>query len=99
MVEKHNKAVKHHEFCMVLYREQINQGRYFVHEQPASASSWSLYCTRKVGRMQGVVTVRADMCQFGLRTTHRCQTGHAMKPTRFMTNSPLMAGEIGRVCN
>ena len=98
MIQNHNQAVKHHEFCMALYREQINDGRYFVHEQPASASSWNLYCTREVGGMRGVVTVRADMCQFGLHTTRQGQTGHAMKPTRFMTNSPLMAVELGRVC-
>ena len=45
-----------------------------------------------------MVTVGADMCQFGLNTTRQGQTGHAMKPTRFMTNSPLMAVELGRVC-
>ena len=45
-----------------------------------------------------MVTVRADMCQFGLRTTRQGQTGHAMKPTMFMTHSPLMAVELGRVC-
>ena len=64
-----------------------------------SASLWNLYRTREFGRMQGVVTVRADMCQFGLHTTRQGQTGHAMKPTRFMTNSPLMAVELGRVCS
>ena len=50
IIRSHKRAVKHHEFCMLLYyREQMQQGRYFVHEQPAAASSWSLYCTREVG--------------------------------------------------
>ena len=84
---------------MVLYREQIRQGRYFVHEQPVAASSWSLYCTREVGRVQGVVAVRADMCQFGLRIVRQGQTKHAIMLTRCMTNSPLMAVELGRVCS
>ena len=99
MVRCHNQAVRHHEFCMALYPEQIKGGRYFVHEQPASASSWNLYCTREVGRMRGVVTVRADMCQFGLKTAYKGHEGYAMKPTRFMTNSPLMAVELSRVCS
>ena len=99
MARSHNQAVRHHELCIALYREQIKAGRYFVHEQPASASSWSLYCTREVGRMKGVVTVRADMCQFGPKTVHKGHEGYARKPTRFMTNSPLMAVKLGRVCS
>ena len=30
----------HFEFCASLYQIQADQGRYFLHEHPASASSW-----------------------------------------------------------
>ena len=52
----------------------------------------------EVGRMEGVVTVKADMCQFGLMTRGKAGEGYARKPTRFMTNSPLVAVELSRRC-
>ena len=33
------RAVMHIEFCVTLYREQLTDGRYFLHEHPAHASS------------------------------------------------------------
>ena len=34
------RAVMHLEFCIQLYREQLKNGRSFLHEHPAFASSW-----------------------------------------------------------
>ena len=34
------RAIMHLEFCLELYREQVKNGRYFLHEHPAYASSW-----------------------------------------------------------
>ena len=34
------RAVKHLEFCIRLYREQLRNNRYFLHEHPAYATSW-----------------------------------------------------------
>ena len=37
-----NKGVRHMLFAIKLYRNQCDAGRFFLHEHPASASSWKL---------------------------------------------------------
>ena len=93
----HNRAIKHHEFCRIMYREKVKQGRHCVHEQPVADSSWNLYCASEVAKMQEVVAVNAYLCQFGLKTGRQRQTEHVMTHTRFMTNSPWVAVELSRV--
>ena len=39
------------------------------------------------------------MCQFRLEAACKGHEGYAMKPTMLMTNSPLMAVELSRVCS
>ena len=34
----------HMEFVTQLYRDQVAEGRYFLHEHPQFASSWDLEC-------------------------------------------------------
>ena len=34
------QSIKHLEFVCRLYQEQIDSGRYFIHEHPEGASSW-----------------------------------------------------------
>ena len=36
------KGDVHLRFCALLYREQMRNGRYFVHEHPERATSWKL---------------------------------------------------------
>ena len=36
------EAVEHMRFVVRLYREQLDNGRYFLHEHPANATSWRL---------------------------------------------------------
>ena len=45
---KWNQAIEHLNFCMHLYKIQINAGRYFLHEHPMSASSWQLPSVEKI---------------------------------------------------
>ena len=39
---------RHFEFCTKLYDMQWNAGRYFLHEHPAEASSWSEPCMTRL---------------------------------------------------
>ncbi len=41
-------AIKHIEFCIKLYKLQVSEGRYFLHEHPWSAWSWSLPCVQEL---------------------------------------------------
>ena len=45
---EHAKAVVHLQFMCGLYKAQKDAGRYFLHEHPAGASSWSERCIQEV---------------------------------------------------
>ena len=48
------RAVMHLEFCVELYRGQLRNGRYFIHEHPAYATSWQEECMKKMLGENGV---------------------------------------------
>ena len=57
----------HLEFCVKLYRMQVKEGRFFVHEHPHDAASWAEDCIVKILAMDGVDTAKVDMCALGMR--------------------------------
>ena len=93
------KAVRHMEFVAKLYKLQMDGGRYFLHEHPKNASSWTLKCMKEVIQELGVYRVEADMCRFGLTATDTMGEGLVKKPTSFLTNSLCVANAIGLKCN
>ena len=42
--------------------DRVNHGRKFALEQPAFASSWSMYSTDLLSKMPGVMYLESDMC-------------------------------------
>ena len=91
-------ARKHLAFAAALYKIQIQEGRYFLHEHPESASSWYEKCIKEVMEMNGVMKVVGDQCCYGLKAKGDEGTGPARKATGFMTNSPCIAMQLGRRC-
>ena len=74
---------------------QIEAGRYFLHEHPASAMSWAEEEVRRIARMQGVQVVVGDQCQYD----DSDKRGNPIKkPTRFMTNSVHIGRALSRRC-
>ena len=57
----------HLEFCVSLYREQLKNGRYFLHEHPAHASSWQTDTMEEFMREPGVMRVTCDQCVLRMR--------------------------------
>ena len=51
---------------MQLYWEQISRGRFFLHEHPATATSWGLPLVKELERHPGVQIVTGDMCRWGM---------------------------------
>ena len=78
------KALKHIEFCCRLYKYQMAEGRYFVHEHPIAASSWQESAIVEILNMPSVGKVSCDQCQVGAQDLNGCPI---RKPTRFMSNS------------
>jgi hypothetical protein len=67
---------------------QVEGGRFFAFEHPASASSWKQVCTQTVKAMPGVQTVEFDQCMLGL--VSKVTRTPMKKRTRVMTNCPML---------
>ena len=64
--EKYQQALTHLEYAVQLYWEQASRGRFFIHEHPATASSWALPLIKELERHPGVQVVTGDMCRWGM---------------------------------
>ena len=50
------------QFSVEVYWDQISRGKFFLHEHPATASSWDLPSIRELAEHPGVIIVTGDMC-------------------------------------
>ena len=98
----HDEGKLHVRFVCNLYRRQAEQGRYVLHERPASAMSWHEEDIRSLASHPLIRTVVGDQCMYGLVTPSqedRSKCVPAMKPTRFMTSSTIMRDLLSRRCD
>ena len=92
-------AKRHVEFVISLYREQIDAGRYFLHEHPLCASSWNMPAMQALWDMPNVQRIHGDQCQFGAEVRSGRLTGQPVKkPSGFLTNSPCVAHSLNKRC-
>ena len=91
---------RHLQFMAQVYRIQALQGRWFLHEHPATASSWSLREITDLLNIDGVGTVVGDQCMYGLKTwgRHGREVAYARKRTKFMSNSEEIRYELSQRC-
>ena len=86
-------------FALSVYEWQARRGRYFLHEHPMTASSWSLPEVEAVRRMDGVCTVVNDACIFGMKAVDRDgREKPVKKPTRWMSNAPRLLQHLAERC-
>ena len=72
-------------FVCELYQEQLDAGRYFLHEHPAGATSWGEECIKELMAQQDVEVATCDRCQYGQEDS---RSGDPVKnPTKWLTNS------------
>ena len=96
-----DEAISQLRFCFKLYRKQIAAGRYFLHEHPASASSWELHEVQELMQDPNVFEVVAHMCALGMTTRMPGDPEKevpVLKPTRFLTNSWTVVEALNRRC-
>ncbi len=99
--EEHERATVHLQFAARLYGEQVEAGRFFLHEHPWLATSWGLDCVEKLMAQGDVRRVQTHMCQFRMMSRLGgvgSELGPVLKPTGFMTNSVHIANELQKVC-
>ena len=94
------EAVKNIQFMIKVYQYQITQGRCFLHEHPAGATSWGLSEVQELMNKSDILTTIADQCMYGLLTNDdKGNWVPAKKKTRFMTNSQAIAEELNKKCD
>ena len=92
---------RHLKFMAGIYRRQHERGKFFLHEHPAGARSWQVPVIKNLRSLRGVDVVRGDQCQYGLTTKGESPEDRriAMKPTKFMSNSPQMLQQLSKRCD
>lgn len=94
-----DRGLVHMRFMCNVHRSELRRGTQFLHEHPAAALSWTCPEIAKLLSDSRVGTLKCDQCQCGLRTTDADgERRPAKKPTRWMSTSPQMLGELGKVC-
>ena len=89
----------HLEFMAKVYRKQYRRGRFFLHEHPATAASWSEQSIDHIAKLPGVFVTKADQCQYGLvSNSDDGKPFPALKPTKFMTNAEPMSKLLMKRC-
>ena len=83
------------DFAAQVYQVQLAAGRHFLHEHPASASSWAEPCIVRLRERPNVFEAVGDQCRFGLRS----QGEPAKKPTRFLSSAPHVLKELSKLCD
>ncbi len=93
------RAKMHVDFVVSLYFDQLQAGRYFLHEHPQWATSWQLPSIQQLMQVESVEKIRGDQCQFGAEIQRGSKKGSPiLKPSGFVSNSLKILEQLGRRC-
>ena len=93
------EAQLHIDFSAMLYREQIESGRYFIHEHPWNSGSWNEKSIEQLLEVQGVERRRVDQCQWGAQVMSGPEEGSpVMKPSGIMSNAAKLLDVVCKRC-
>ncbi len=100
IVEEEKKlALIHLEFVAQIYQEQIDGDRFFLHEHPETAGSWSEKCIANVLQNKEVQRVVGDQCQYAQEVMYGTYHGQPVrKATGFMSNAPRLLEKLTKRC-
>ena len=93
------EARTHLAFMAAIYAHQVREGRFFLHEHPATATSWDEPCMTELAKMPSVDTIINHKCQCGLLLPDA--TGRptpVKKLTKWMSNSNWMLKRLNKQC-
>ena len=99
VVKKQLEQAKDHvRFCLQLYQMQLDGKRYFVHEHPATATSWRMPEVIELMMHPEVGMTTFDMCRFGMTAEKDGKEGPVQKTTRVISNSREVLKRISLHC-
>ena len=84
-------AMEHIRSCVKIYQHQDENDRYYLHEHPATATSSQMPEMEALRASPNALETVSHLCAYGLNTTVEGRKLLAKKPTRFLTNSPLIS--------
>ena len=90
------RAMVHLRFVCELYQEQMDAGRYLLHEHPGAASSWGQECVAELLNQPEVEVATCDRCQHGREDGKSGEP--AKKPTNWMSNSLCILESLTKRC-
>ncbi|MBS94029.1 MAG: hypothetical protein CL799_06265 [Chromatiales bacterium] len=94
------RARLHLGFVISLYHEQLEGGRFFLHEHPWTAASWQEAMIQDLLSVDGVDLIHADQCQFGAEARTGDHRGDPLrKATGFMSNAEELLKHLSRRCH
>ena len=101
--QKYQEGCDMLQFASQCYWDQIERGMFFLHEHPATASSWNMECIAEIAAHPGVYTVVCDMCRWGMKVRDEIpddptQPYLIKKPTKWMTNCRQLADLLSLRC-
>jgi len=89
----------HVRFAIKMMAKQLEMGGYILFEHPRAATTWALPEMKEFVAKYRLCEVTADQCMYGLVSSDALGEGPAMKPTRFITNSPKIAQSLSTRCD
>jgi len=94
VAKEYARGLRHLTFCCEMYEYQVSQGRYFLHEHPAQATSWQTQIVKRIMDLEGVARTVGHQCQYGAESD-----GHPIKkPTGFMSNCAGIRKALSKTC-
>ena len=86
-------------FAVEIYWLQLEAGRHFLHEHPATASSWRERIVMRLRHDDRVGEVVGDQCRYGLQTAGpNGERRPAKKPTRFLSSAAAILEQLSLRC-
>ena len=94
------RALAHLSFALELAEMQVLGGRHFLFEQPLTATSWDQKVMLDfLNRHPDLYLSTCDQCCFDLKLKDiDGEVCRSKKPTRFLTSSGRLAGELEQKC-
>ena len=99
MAEELRKGKEHIRFGVEVYRMQIAQKRHFIHEHPATATSWQMEEIKELLMEPMVDAEVIHMCAYGMKPEDESGPGLVKKPTRIMSSAPEVLKRIRARCS
>ena len=93
-------AISHLVFCLEIYHLQEQSGRYYLHEHPASATSWSRPELLEFLLHSDAEIITSDMCMYGMTSQGKPPVPHeSLRPSPTTAPArPRKAGTDGSTC-